>query len=65
VPGRWNVYRNGQYIEHRIKPIDRQISKLRRIEPERAIKVGSAPGILGLLLKPLSVIAGPGTAYQT
>jgi len=55
----WNVCRNGQYIEHRIRPIDRWISKLRRIEPEYAIKVDSILGFWGLRLKPMSVIAEP------
>ena len=49
--------RNGQYTERGIKEIDGYMSERWRIEPEYAIKVDSALGILGVLLEPTTVVA--------
>jgi threonine dehydrogenase-like Zn-dependent dehydrogenase len=48
--------RNGQYTERGIKQIDGFMSERWRIEPEYAIKVDPALGILGVLLEPATVV---------
>jgi threonine dehydrogenase-like Zn-dependent dehydrogenase len=48
--------RNGQYTERGIKQIDGYMSERWRIEPEYAIKVDPALGILGVLLEPTTVV---------
>ena len=55
--GEWDMCRNGQYTERGIKQIDGFMSERWRIEPEYAIKVDPALGILGVLLEPATVIA--------
>jgi threonine dehydrogenase-like Zn-dependent dehydrogenase len=55
--GEWDMCRNGQYTERGIKQIDGYMSERWRIEPEYAIKVDPALGILGVLLEPTSVVA--------
>jgi len=54
--GEWDMCRNGQYTERGIKQIDGFMSERWRIEPEYAIKVDPALGILGVLLEPTSVV---------
>ena len=48
--------RNGQYTERGIKEIHGFMSERWRIEPEYAIKVDPALGILGVLLEPTTVV---------
>ena len=55
--GEWDMCRNGQYTERGIKQIDGFMSERWRIEPEYAMKVDPALGILGVLLEPTTVVA--------
>ncbi len=55
--GEWDMCRNGRYTERGIKQIDGFMSERWRIEPEYAIKVDPALGILGVLLEPTTVVA--------
>jgi len=55
--GEWDMCRNGQYTERGIKQIDGYMSERWRIEPEYAIKVDPALGILGVLLEPTTGVA--------
>jgi glucose 1-dehydrogenase len=55
--GEWDMCRNGQYTERGIKQIDGYMSERWRIEPEYAIKINPALGILGVLLEPATVVA--------
>ena len=55
--GEWDMCRNGQYTERGIKQIDGYMSEHWRIEPEYAIKVDPALGILGVLMEPTTVVA--------
>ncbi len=54
--GEWDMCRNGQYTERGIKQIDGFMSQRWRIEPEYAIKIAPALGILGVLLEPTTVV---------
>jgi len=54
--GEWDMCRNGQYTERGIKQIDGYMSERWRIEPEYAMKVDPALGILGVLLEPTTVV---------
>lgn len=54
--GESDMCRNGLYTERGIKEIHGFMSERWRIEPEYAIKVDSALGILGVLLEPTTVI---------
>jgi threonine dehydrogenase-like Zn-dependent dehydrogenase len=49
--------RNGQYTERGIKQIDGFMAERWRIEPEYAMKVAPALGLLGVLLEPFTVVA--------
>ena len=55
--GEWDMCRNGQYTERGIKQIHGFMSERWRIEPEYAIKVDPALGILGVLMEPTTVVA--------
>jgi threonine dehydrogenase-like Zn-dependent dehydrogenase len=55
--GEWDMCRNGQYTERGIKEIDGFMSERWRIEPEYAVKVDGALGLLGVLLEPATVVA--------
>ena len=55
--GEWDMCSNGQYTERGIKAIDGFMSERWRIEPEYAIKVPPALGLLGVLLEPTTVVA--------
>jgi glucose 1-dehydrogenase len=55
--GESDMCRNGQYTERGIKEIHGFMSERWRIEPEYAIKLDPALGILGVLLEPTTVIA--------
>jgi glucose 1-dehydrogenase len=54
--GEWDMCTNGQYTERGIKEIHGFMSERWRTEPEYAIKVDPALGILGVLLEPMTVI---------
>jgi glucose 1-dehydrogenase len=54
--GEWDMCRNGLYTERGIKQIDGYMSQRWRIEPDYAIKVDSALGLLGVLLEPTTVV---------
>jgi len=54
--GEADMCRNGQYTERGIKEIHGFMSERWRIEPEYAVKVDPALGILGVLLEPTTVI---------
>ena len=55
--GEWDMCRNGQYTERGIKEIHGYMSERWRIEPEYAVKVDPALGLLGVLLEPMTVIS--------
>jgi threonine dehydrogenase-like Zn-dependent dehydrogenase len=54
--GEWDMCRNGQYTERGIKQIDGFMAERWRIEPEYAMKVAPALGLLGVLLEPTTVV---------
>jgi threonine dehydrogenase-like Zn-dependent dehydrogenase len=54
--GEWDMCRNGQYTERGIKQIDGFMSERWRIEPDYAVKVDPALGLLGVLLEPATVV---------
>jgi glucose 1-dehydrogenase len=54
--GEWDMCRNGRYTERGIKAIDGFMSERWRIEPEYAMKVDPALGLLGVLLEPTTVV---------
>jgi threonine dehydrogenase-like Zn-dependent dehydrogenase len=54
--GEWDMCRNGQYTERGIKEIDGFMSERWRIEPEYAMKIDPALGLLGVLLEPATVV---------
>jgi glucose 1-dehydrogenase len=54
--GEWDMCRNGQYTERGIKEIHGYMSERWRIEPEYAMKVDPALGLLGVLLEPTTVV---------
>lgn len=53
----WDMCANGRYTERGIKEIDGFGSDYFRIEPEFAVRVDSALGLLGVLVEPASVVA--------
>lgn len=55
--GEWDMCRNGRYTERGIKQIDGFMSERWRIEPEYAMKLDPALGILGVLLEPTTVVS--------
>jgi threonine dehydrogenase-like Zn-dependent dehydrogenase len=55
--GEWDMCRNGQYTEHGIKARNGFGAEFFRIEPEFAIRLDLAMGVLGVLLEPTSVVA--------
>jgi len=55
--GEWDMCRNGQYTERGIKEIDGFMSERWRVEPEYAVKVDPALGLLGVSLEPTTVVA--------
>jgi glucose 1-dehydrogenase len=54
--GEWDMCRNGLYTERGIKEINGFMSERWRIEPEYAVKIDPALGILGVLLEPSTVV---------
>jgi threonine dehydrogenase-like Zn-dependent dehydrogenase len=55
--GEWDMCRNGRYTERGIKERHGYCAERFRIEPDFAIKVDPALGILGVLLEPMSIVA--------
>jgi glucose 1-dehydrogenase len=54
--GEWDMCRNGQYTEHGIKGLNGFGAERFRIDPDYAVKVDKALGILGVLIEPTSVV---------
>lgn len=55
--GEWDMCRNGRYTERGIKALHGFGSELFRLEPEFAVKVDPALGLLNVLLEPASIVA--------
>jgi glucose 1-dehydrogenase len=55
--GEWDMCRNGRYTERGIKERHGYGAERFRIEPDFAVKVDAALGILGVLLEPASILA--------
>ena len=55
--GEWDFCRNGGYTERGIKALHGYGSERWRIEPEFAVKLDPALGLLGVLMEPTSVVA--------
>jgi threonine dehydrogenase-like Zn-dependent dehydrogenase len=55
--GEWDMCRNGRYVERGIKERHGYGSERFRIEPDFAIKIDPALGVLGVLVEPASIVA--------
>src|SRR5262245_20706732 len=55
--GEWDMCRNGRYTERGIKERHGYVAERFRIEPEFAVKIDPALGILCILLEPASILA--------
>jgi len=55
--GEWDMCRNGRYTERGIKERHGYGAERFRIEPQFAVKIDPALGILGVLLEPASILA--------
>ena len=55
--GEWDMCRNGRYTERGIKGLHGYGAERFRIEPDFAIKVDPALGMLGVLIEPASIVA--------
>jgi threonine dehydrogenase-like Zn-dependent dehydrogenase len=55
--GEWDFCRNGRYTERGIKGLHGFGSERWRIEPEFAVRIDSALGLLGVLMEPTSIVA--------
>jgi threonine dehydrogenase-like Zn-dependent dehydrogenase len=55
--GEWDMCRNGRYTERGIKARHGFGAERFRIEPEFAIKIDPALGLLGVLMEPTSIVA--------
>src|SRR5205085_12131185 len=55
--GEWDMCRNGRFTERGIKERDGFGAERFLVEPDYAIKVDRALGVLGVLLEPASVVA--------
>src|SRR3954453_3362959 len=55
--GEWDMCSNGGYTERGIKQVDGFMAERWRIEPEYAVRVDPAVGVLGVLLEPTTVVA--------
>jgi glucose 1-dehydrogenase len=55
--GEWDMCRNGQYTERGIKERHGYGADFFRVEPDFAVKIDQALGILGVLLEPASIVA--------
>jgi len=54
--GEWDMCQNGQYTEHGIKGLNGFGAEQFRIDPDYAVKVDPALGVLGVLIEPTSVV---------
>ena len=57
VRGGWDFCRNGPYTERGIKALHGYGSERWRIEPEFAVKLDPALGLLGVLMEPTTIVA--------
>jgi threonine dehydrogenase-like Zn-dependent dehydrogenase len=55
--GEWDMCRNGRYVERGIKERHGYGAEQFRIEPDFAVKIDPALGLLGVLVEPTSVVA--------
>lgn len=55
--GEWDMCRNGRYVERGIKQRHGYGAEFFRIEPDFAIKLDPALGLLGVLVEPTSIVA--------
>src|SRR5262249_33489294 len=55
--GEWDMCRNGRYVERGIKERHGFGAEQFRIEPDFAIRIDPALGILGVLVEPASIVA--------
>jgi glucose 1-dehydrogenase len=55
--GEWDFCRNGRYTERGIKALHGYGSERWRIEPEFAVKLDPALGLLGVLMEPTTIVA--------
>ena len=55
--GEWDMCSNGRYTERGIKQVHGFMAERWRIEPEYAVRVDKALGVLGVLLEPTTVVA--------
>jgi threonine dehydrogenase-like Zn-dependent dehydrogenase len=55
--GEWDMCRNGRYVERGIKERHGFGAEQFRVEPDFAIKIDPALGILGVLVEPASIVA--------
>jgi glucose 1-dehydrogenase len=55
--GEWDMCQNGRYVERGIKERNGFGAEQFRIEPDFAIKIDPALGILGVLVEPASIVA--------
>src|SRR5712672_3123712 len=55
--GEWDMCRNGRYVERGIKERNGYGAERFRIEPDFAVRIDPALGILGVLTEPASVVA--------
>lgn len=55
--GDWDMCRNGRYTERGIRELDGFAAEQIRLEPEFAVRLDPALGLLGVLLEPASVVA--------
>jgi threonine dehydrogenase-like Zn-dependent dehydrogenase len=55
--GEWDMCRNGRYVERGIKERHGYGAEQFRVEPDFAIRIDPALGILGVLVEPASVVA--------
>jgi len=55
--GEWDMCRNGRYTERGIKERHGYGAERFRVEPQFAVKIDPALGILGVLLEPASILA--------
>ena len=55
--GEWDMCRNGRFTEAGIRGLDGYTAEMLALPIEFAVKVGTDPGVLGVLVEPASVVA--------
>ncbi|HEU5113073.1 MAG TPA: glucose 1-dehydrogenase, partial [Acidimicrobiia bacterium] len=55
--GEWDMCRNGRFTEAGIRGLDGYTAEMLALPVEFAVKVGTDPGLLGVLVEPASVVA--------